>query len=345
MVLLSADMKGLKASIKRRATGTVLEAGIDRGMGPFANVIVQDGVLRPGDAVIVGAEFGRVRALLDAAGKRLEEAGPATPVQVTGLVGVPKAGDRFQAVESEARAREISEFRQHKRREAELAKSGPRGTLQDISKAIAEGETKELPIVIKADVHGAVEVLSKTLTDLATDKVRTKIVHSGTGAITDSDVLLASASRAIIIGFNVRPERSAAELAEREKVVIRQHEIIYELVDEMKRTMAGLLDAVREEEFLGRAEVRETFKVSRVGTVAGCSVQEGKIARSSEIRLVRDGVIIWTGKLATLKRFKDDGREVLAGFECGIGLQDFNDIKVGDVLEAFTVRETRPESI
>jgi translation initiation factor IF-2 len=261
---------------------------------------------------------------------------------VTGLAGVPKAGDKFQVVEDEARAKEISEFRQHKRREAELAKSGARGTLQDLSRAIAEGETKELAIVIKADVHGAVEVLSKTITDLSTSKVKTKIVHAGTGAITDSDVLLASASKAIIVGFNVRPERSAAELAEREKVIVRTHGVIYQLVDEMKQLMAGLLDVVREEEFLGRAEVRQTFKVPKIGVVAGCYVQDGKIVRSAEVRLVRDGVVTWTGRLASLKRFKEDVREVAAGLECGMGLEGFNDVKVGDVVEAFLVKEIRP---
>jgi translation initiation factor IF-2 len=286
-----------------------------------------------------------VRALLDDHGSRLEEAGPSTPVRVTGIGGVPNAGDRLQVVESESRAREISEFRVHKRREAELAKSGARGTLQDLSRAIAEGETKELAIVVKADVHGAVEVLTKTLAELSTSKVRTKIIHAGTGAITDSDVLLASASRAVIVGFNVRPERGAAELAEREKVVIRPHTIIYELVQEMKALMAGLLDAVREEEFLGRAEVRQTFKVSRVGMVAGCMVLDGKLVRTAEIRLVRDGAIVWTGKLGTLRRFKDDVREVAAGFECGLSLDGFNDVKVGDVIEAFTVKEIRPTSI
>ncbi len=345
LILLTADMRSLKASVKRRAQGTVLEAGIDRGMGPFANIIVQDGTLKAGDAVIVGAEYGRVRALLDDRGGRIEAAGPSTPVRVTGLQGVPNAGDRLQVIESEARAREISEFRMHKRRDAELAKSGARGTLLDLSRALAEGETKELAIVIKADVHGAVEVLSKTLQDLSTAKVKTKIIHAGTGAITDSDVLLASASRAVIVGFNVRPERGAAELAEREKVIIRPHAIIYELIQEMKKLMAGLLDAVREEEFLGRAEVRQTFKVSRVGMVAGCSVQDGKLTRTAEVRLVRDGAIIWTGRLGTLKRFKDDAREVLAGFECGLSLDGFNDIKVGDVIEAFQIKETRPDSI
>jgi translation initiation factor IF-2 len=345
LIVLTADMQGLKASPRRRAVGTVLEAGIDRGLGVVANVLVQDGTLRPGDALIAGAEWGKVRALLDDHGERLESAGPSTPVQVTGLQGVPKAGDKLQAVESEARAKEISEFRQHKRREAEIAKSGTRGTLQDLTRAIAEGEAKELSVVIKADVHGAIEVLSKTIADLSTSKVKTKIVHAGTGAITDSDVLLAAASKAIVIGFNVRPERSAAELAERERVVIRLHTVIYHLVEEMRGLMTGLLDVVREEDFLGRAEVRQTFKVSRIGTVAGCQVQDGKIVRSAEVRLVRDGVVVWTGRLASLKRFKDDVREVAAGLECGMGLEGYNDIKVGDAIEAFVVKEIRPTSL
>jgi translation initiation factor IF-2 len=345
LITLTADMRNLKSSVKRRAQGTVIEAGIDRGMGPFANIIVQEGTIKPGDPIIVGAEWGRVRALLDAQGGRVDIAGPSTPVRVTGIQGVPNAGDRIQVVESEARAREISDFRMHKRREAELAKSGSRGTLQDLSKAIAEGETKELAIVVKADVHGALEVLTKTLAELSTSKVKTKIIHAGTGAITDSDVLLASASRAVIIGFNVRPERGAAELAEREKVVVRLHTIIYELVNEMKLTMAGLLDSVKEEEFLGRAEVRQIFKVSRVGTVAGCIVQDGKMVRTAEVRLVRDGAIIWSGRLGTLKRFKDDVREVAAGFECGLSLDGFNDVKVGDTIEAYTIKEIRPTSL
>jgi translation initiation factor IF-2 len=347
MILLQAEILDLKASPGRRAVGTVIEAGIDRGVGAFANIIVQDGTLRAGDPLIVGAEYGRVRALMNDRGERLDQAGPAMPVQVVGLQGVPKAGDRLQVVESEAKAKEISEFRQHKRREAELAKSGVRGSLQDLSKAIAEGEQKELPLVIKADVHGAVEVLAKTIGDVGSAKVKTKIIHSGTGAITDSDVLLASASepKAVIVGFNVRPERSAAELAEREKVIIRQHTVIYELVDELKDLMAGLLDVIREEEYLGRAEVRETFKVPRIGVVAGCYVQDGKIVRNAEARVVRDGVITWGGRISSLKRFKEDAREVPAGMECGIGLEGFNDLKVGDAIETYFVKETRPTGI
>ncbi|MEM7248001.1 MAG: translation initiation factor IF-2 [Acidobacteriota bacterium] len=345
LIVLQSEILELTAMPTKRATGIVVEAGVDRGKGAVANVIVQDGTLRPGDAVIIGSEMGRVRALLSDRGDRLEEAGPSTPCQVTGLAGVPRAGDRMQGVESEARAREISAFRQEKRREHELAKSGPRGTLQDLSRALAEGdEVKELPIVVKADVHGAVEVLQKTITDLSTKKVNTKILSAGTGAITDSDVLLATAAepKAIIVGFNVRPERSAADLAERENVVIRLHTVIYHLTEELRNLMTGLLAPIREEENLGMAEVKETFKVPRIGIVAGCLVQEGKVLRNANARLVRDGVVIWEGKMSSLKRFKEDARDIPAGMECGIGLQDYNDIKVGDRIEAFEVREIQP---
>jgi translation initiation factor IF-2 len=342
LLLLQAELLDLKATPTRRATGIVLEAGVDRGFGATANVIVQDGTLRAGDAFIVGSEYGRVRALIDDRGQRIDEATPATPVQVTGLNGVPNSGDRFQVVESEARAKEISEFRQHKRREAELAKSGVKSSLLDLAEAVARGSQKELAVVVKADVHGAVEVLNKAIEELATEKVTTKILHSGTGAITDSDVLLASTSDAIIVGFNVRPERSAADLADRQKVIIRLHTVIYELMEELKGLMAGLLDSIKEEVFLGRAEVRETFKVPRIGTVAGCYVQDGKVVRNANARLVRDGVVVWEGRMSSLKRFKEDAREVPAGMECGIGLEDFNDVKVGDHVEAFLIKEVRP---
>jgi translation initiation factor IF-2 len=342
LLLLQAEMLNLKAIPSRRALGSVLEAGVDRGFGPTANIIVQDGTLRSGDSFIVGSEYGRVRALLDDRGQRIEEAPPSSPVQVTGLNGVPNAGDKFQVVENDVRAKEISEFRKHKRREAELAKSGVKGSLLDLAAAVARGEQKELGVVVKADVHGAVEVLNKAIEDLSREKVKTKVLHSGTGAITDSDVLLASTSNAIIVGFNVRPERSAADLAERQKVIIRMHTVIYELIEELKGLMAGLLDSIKEEEFLGRAEVRETFKVPKIGMVAGCYVQDGKLVRNAQARLVRDGVIVWEGKMNSLKRFKEDAREVPSGMECGLGLEDFNDIKVGDHVEAFNIKEVRP---
>ncbi len=334
MILLVADLQGLKANPKRLASGTVLEGRLDRGRGPVATVLVQNGTLHGGVSFIVGAIYGRVRAMLDDRGRPCAEASPSTPVEVLGLEDVPQAGDRLQVIEDTLKARQISIHRLAKLREAALAKSA-RLTLEQLHEQLAAGDVKELPLIIKADVQGSVEVLSDTLNKLSTEKVKIKVIHAGVGAITETDVLLASASNAVIIGFNVRPERKAAELAQLEKVDIRLHTIIYNVTDEIKKAMVGLLAVTFKEISLGRAEVRETFHISKVGAVAGCRVQDGKIAREARVRLLRDNVQIYEGRVRSLRRFKEDVPEVKSGMECGVGLENFNDIKVGDVIEAF----------
>lgn len=340
MLLLVADMKELKANPDAPATGTVLESRVDRGRGPVATVLVQNGTLNTGDVFICGAVYGKVRAMFDDKGHAVKAAGPSSPVEVLGLQGVPEAGDHFQ-VADEARARHIVDYRQGKQREASLAARSAAGrvTLDQLHEQLKAGEVKELPIVIKGDVQGSVEVLNEMLPKLSTDQVKVKILHASVGAVAETDVLLASASGAIIIAFNVRPERKAAELAQHEGVEIRPHTIIYELQDEMKKALAGMLEPVFKETQLGRAEVRDTFRIKGVGTIAGCHVLDGIIKRDAEIRVVRDGVVTYTGRVSSLKRFKDDASEVRAGFECGIGVSNFNDVKVGDVLECFAVQK------
>jgi len=339
MVLLVTELSELKANPKRNASGTVLESKLDKGRGPVATVLVQDGTLRVGDTLIAGTIVGRVRALIDDRGRQLKSAGPATPVEVLGLGGLPQPGDAFQALTDAAKARQIALFRQTQAKERALGGKSARLTLESLQAQIAEGGVKELPIIVKADVQGSAEVLGDTLTKLTDEKVKVRIIHSGVGAINESDVLLASASNAIIIGFNVRPDRNALEVAERENVDIRQHSVIYNVVDEMKKAMAGLLEPTFKEVRIGSAVVRDTFKVPKFGTIAGCMVTDGRITRAgdTQARLVRDNVVVYEGKIGSLRRFKDDVSEVKAGFECGIGFERFNDIKVGDVIEAFVV--------
>lgn len=337
MILLVADMQELKANPNRPAVGTVLEAKMDRGRGPVATVLISNGTLKVGDYVLSGSVFGKVRAMFDDRGQSLREAGPATPVEVLGLDALPEVGDTLQVVTDTAKAKQIVMYREAKAREQALARSS-RITLEQLHAQLKEGEVKELPLILKADVAGTAEVLTETLQKLSTEKVRIRVIHAGVGAITENDVLLASASNAVIIGFNVRPDRNAAALAEQEKVDIRLHSIIYELTDEIKRAMAGLLEPVIKEVYRGRAEVRQIFHISKVGTVAGCVVVDGYISRDSEVRLLRDNVVVYTGRIASLKRYKDDVSEVKSGLECGVALENFNDIKPGDVLEAF-VRE------
>jgi translation initiation factor IF-2 len=338
MILLVADLRDLKANPKAPASGTVLESRVDRGRGTVATMLVQNGTFQSGDFFLCGAVFGKVRAMFDDKGQAVKSAGPSSPVEVIGLGGVPEAGDQFQ-VTDEAKARHIVEYRQSKLREATLAKSaGARLTLDQLHEQLRAGEVKELPIVIKADVQGSAEVLSEMLPKLSDDRVRLKVIGSGVGAVSETDVLLASASSAIIIAFNVRPERKAAELAAREGVEIRTHSIIYEVSDELKKAMTGLLDPVIKETVLGHAEVRNTFRVKGVGTVAGCYVVDGVLKRDAQVRVVRDSVVIYTSKLNSLKRFKEDASEVRTGFECGAGIANFNDVKVGDVLECFNVQ-------
>jgi translation initiation factor IF-2 len=339
MILLVTEMSELKANPKRSASGTVLEAKLDKGRGPVATILVQDGTLNVGDTFIAGTIVGKVRALIDDRGRQLKHAGPATPVEVLGLGGLPQPGDAFQALADATKARQIALFRQTQAKEKALGGKGSRLTLESLQQQIAEGGMKELPVIVKADVQGSAEVLGDTLSKLSDEKVKVRIIHSGVGAINESDVLLASASNAIIIGFNVRPDRNASDVADREKVDIRLHSVIYNVVDEMKKAMAGLLDPTFKEVRIGAAEVRETFKVPKFGTIAGCIVTEGRITRSgdTQARLLRDNVVVYEGRIGSLRRFKDDVSEVKSGFECGIGFEKFNDIKVGDVIEAFAV--------
>jgi translation initiation factor IF-2 len=341
MILLSTDILELKANPKRSASGAVLEAKLDRGRGPVATVLVQDGTLNVGDNFIAGPVVGKVRALIDDRGRSVKSAGPATPVEVLGLTSLPSPGDQFQTVADAAKARQIATFRQTQAKERALGARGGRLTLESLQQQIAEGGMKELPIIVKADVQGSSEVLADTLQKLSDDKVKIRIIRAGVGAINESDVLLGSASNAIIIGFNVRPDRNAAEMAEREEVDIRQHSIIYNVTDEIQKAMEGLLDPTFKEVRLGAAEVREVFRVPKIGAIAGCMVTTGLIKRSgdTQVRVLRDNVVIHEGKIGSLKRFKDDVSEVKSGFECGIALAGFNDVKVGDVIEAFTMEK------
>ncbi len=339
MILLVTELGELKANPKRNAAGTVLEAKLDKGRGPVATILVQDGTLRIGDTLIAGTIVGKVRALIDDRGRQIKTAGPATPVEVLGLGGLPSPGDAFQALTDAAKARQIALFRQTQAKEKALGGKGSRLTLESLQQQIAEGGMKELPIIIKADVQGSAEVLGDTLTKLTDEKVKVRIIHSGVGAITESDVLLASASNAIVIGFNVRPDRNASDVADREKVDVRLHSIIYNVVDEMKKAMTGLLEPTFKEVRIGSAEVRDTFKTPKFGTIAGCMVLDGRITRAgdTQARLLRDNVLVHEGKIGSLRRFKDDVSEVKSGFECGIGFDKYNDIKVGDIIEAFVV--------
>ena len=344
MICLVADLAELKATPERAATGVVLEAKLDRGRGPVATVLVQNGTLNAGDNFVVGNVYGKVRAMFDDRGAALATAPPSTPVEILGMEGLPHAGDQFVVVADRDKARGISEYREQKAREAALAKSS-RVSLEGLAEQIKTAGTKELNIILKGDVGGSVEVLSDLLAKLSNEKVRLKLLRSGVGAITETDVLLASASNAIIIGFNVRPERKAQELAEQEEVDIRLHSIIYELQDEIKRAMSGLLEPTIKETYQGRAEVLETFRIPKVGTIAGCRVIDGVIKRDSEVRLLRDNVVVFKGKVGSLRRFKDDAKEVTNGMECGISIANYGDIKARDVIEAFATERIAAEVI
>jgi len=341
MILLVADLADLKANPKRMAQGTVIEAQLDRGRGPVATVLVQDGTLQDGDLFIAGTVDGKVRAMFDHMGRKVKSAGPSTPVEVLGLSAPPLPGDTFQVIDDPIKARQVITYRQAQAKEKLHAGKGSRLTLESLQQQMAAGALKELPIIIKADVQGSAEVLADTLTKLADERAKVRIIHSGVGAINESDVLLAAASKAIIIGFNVRPDRNAAEVAERENVEIRHHSIIYNVTDEMKKAMAGLLEPTLKEARIGTAFVQQIFHSPKAGTVAGCLVREGRITRSgdTQARLLRGGVQMWQGRIASLRRFKEDASEVKAGLECGISLDRFNDIEVGDVIEAFQIEK------
>ena len=336
MILLVADVNEYKANPNKRARGTVLEAELDKGKGAVARVLVQNGTLKIGDAFVMGNSFGRVRSMVNDKGRRVKEAGPSTPVEITGLTEVPHAGDQFMVFEDERKARAIAESRTSKQRQADFG-ANTLVSLDDLFNKIKEGELKELNVIIKGDVQGSVEALKGSLEKIDVEGARVRILHTGVGAITESDVTFASASNAIVIGFNVRPEPTAKSMAEQEGVDIRLHRIIYNAIDEIESAMKGLLDPEFKEVVLGQAEVRDVFKITKVGTVAGCMVIDGKITRNADVRVIRDGVVVFEGKLDSLKRFKDDAREVAQGYECGIGIEKFNDIKVGDVIEAYVM--------
>jgi len=337
MILIQADVLELKANPDKMARGTVIEAKLDKGRGPVATVLVQSGTLKVGDFFVTGSQFGKVRALINDKGERIESAGPSMPAEVIGFSNVPLAGDRFVVLEEERKARAIAEGRQAKQRSTELA-SVKKVTLEDLHTQIQEGVVKELNIVIKADVSGSAGAIVDSLEKLSTSAVKLKVIHTSVGAITETDVMLAAASNAIIIGFSVRPEPKATELAQREGVDIRLYNIIYNAIDDVKAAMEGLLEPTLKERILGRAEVRQTFHVSKVGTIAGSYVVEGMLSRQCDgVRIIRDNVLVYTGKFHSLKRFKDDAREVQSGYECGIGIENYNDIKVGDVVECFVI--------
>ncbi|GAE29290.1 translation initiation factor IF-2 [Alkalihalobacillus hemicellulosilyticus] len=338
MILLVSEVEELKANPNKLGRGTVIEAELDKGRGAVATLLVQAGTLKVGDPIVVGSAFGRVRAMVNDLGRRVKQVGPSTPVEITGLNEVPLAGDQFQAFEDERKARQIGEVRMSRQREANLASSS-KVSLDDLFDQIQQGEVKEINIIIKADVQGSVEAMRGSLEKIEVDGVKVKIIHTGVGAINEYDVMLASASNAIVIGFNVRPDVNAKRTADSEKVDVRLHRVIYNAIDEIEAAMKGLLDPEYEEKVIGQVEVRTTFKVSKVGTIAGSYVTDGKVTRDSTVRLIRDGIVIYEGQINALKRFKDDAKEVSAGYECGITLENFNDIKEGDVIEAYVMQE------
>ena len=342
VILLQAEVLDLKANPNRAAEGVVIESKMEIGRGPVATLLVQRGTLKVGDIFVAGSEWGRVRALGDYRGEAVEEAGPAMPVEVLGLNGAPSAGDDFVVVEDEARAREVVEFRQRRDRDARVV-AGARGTLEEMFEKIQEGEAKELPVVIKGDVQGSVEAVQGTLDKLSTDKARVKVLHSAVGGINESDVTLAKAAKALIIGFNVRANPQAREMTRRDGVEIRYYSVIYDVADDLKRALTGMLDPVFKENFIGYAEIREVFNVSKVGKIAGCMVTEGLVRRGAKVRLLRDDVVIHEGSLSQLKRFKDDAKEVKEGTECGMAFASYQDIKAGDVVECFEVEELAPQ--
>ncbi|MEG0090541.1 MAG: translation initiation factor IF-2, partial [Oscillospiraceae bacterium] len=340
MINLTSDVAELKANKTRRAKGTVIEARLDKGLGPVATILVQNGTLYKGDILIAGTTVGRVRAMTNDKGERIDEAGPSTPVEITGLTDVPSAGDIFDAVEDEKLARELAERRMSQMREERFS-SYQKVTLDNLFSQIAQGEMKELAIIVKADVQGSAEAVKQSLEKLSNEEVRVKVIHSAVGAISKSDIMLASASNAIVIGFNVRPDAVAKQDAEHDHVEMRMYRVIYDAIEDVKSAMKGMLEPKFREVELGQAEVRTVYKISTAGTIAGCYVKEGKVARHAKIRVVRDGIVITEDEISSLKRFKDDQKEVAAGYECGIGLEKFGDIKEGDIFESFIIEEYR----
>ena len=344
MVVLTAEMLELKANPARKGKGTVIEAKLDKGRGAVASLLVQNGTLHAGDSIIVGSTYGRIRAMFDDAGKKIKSAGPSIPVEVLGLSEVPAAGDRFTVVKDEKTARQMAEARREKERQ-ENFNSAHKVSLEDLYSQIKEGKVKELSVIIKADVQGSIEAIRGSLEKLSTDDVKVRVIHGAVGAITETDITLASASNAIVIGFNVRPENSAVVLAERDGVEVKTYRIIYDAIEDVKSAMIGMLDPEYKEVVLGTAEIRNTFKISNVGTIAGGYVLTGKLTRNADVRLIRDNIVILDSKLASLKRFKDDVKEVNAGYECGFSLEKFNDIKEGDIIEAYTMEAIKRKEL
>ncbi|MBU5482786.1 translation initiation factor IF-2 [Clostridium sp. MSJ-11] len=344
MVILTSEMEELKANSHRNAKGTVIEAKLDKGRGPVASLLVQNGTLNVGDSILVGTTYGRIRAMFDDKGKRIKSAGPSIPVEILGLSEVPSAGDRFNEVKDEKTAREMAEKRKEKTR-SEYLQSTHKVSLEDLYSQIKEGKIKELNIIVKADVQGSVEAVKQSFEKLSADEVKVRVIHGGVGAITETDVTLANASNAIIIGFNVRPDNNAIAIADRENVEIKTYRVIYTAIEDIKAAMIGMLEPDYKEVILGRAEVRQTYKVSNVGTVAGCYVLNGKILRNASVRVLREGIVIFESGLSSLKRFKDDAKEVASGYECGMMIEKFNDIKEGDIIEAYTMEEVKKQTL
>ncbi|WP_027634224.1 translation initiation factor IF-2 [Clostridium hydrogeniformans] len=344
MVILAAEVEELIANPQRKARGTVIEAQLDKGRGAVASLLVQNGTLNVGDSILVGNTYGRIRAMFDDKGKKIKSAGPSIPVEVLGLSDVPAAGDRFNVVKDEKTARNMAESRKDKIKEEQF-RSSNRVSLEDLYSQIQEGKVKELAIIVKADVQGSVEAIKASLEKLSTDDVKVRVIHGGVGAITETDITLAAASNAIVIGFNVRPDGNAQVASEKEGVYVKSYRVIYEAIEDVKSAMIGLLDPEYKEVVLGNVEVRQTYKISSVGTIAGCYVLNGKIARNSDVRVIRDGIVILEGKLASLKRFKDDAKEVNSGYECGLSIEKFNDLKEGDIIEAFTMEEIKRKEL
>ncbi|KEH88584.1 translation initiation factor IF-2 [Clostridium novyi] len=344
MIILTAEMEELKADPERKAKGTVIEAKLDKGRGPVASLLVQNGTLKVGDSIIVGNTYGRIRAMFDDKGKNIKVAGPSIPVEILGLSEVPDAGDRFNVVKDEKTARNMADKRKEKLREKRM-QSTNKVSLEDLYNQIQEGKVKELDVIVKADVQGSVEAVIQSLEKLSTDSVKVRVIHGAVGAISETDVTLAAASNAVIIGFNVRPSNNATVLAEKEGVNVRTYRVIYDALDDIKAAMVGMLEPEYKEVVLGSAEVRVVYKISSVGTIAGCYVLNGKITRDSSVRVIRDGIVIFESEISSLKRFKDDAKEVAKGYECGLSVEKFNDIKEGDIIEAFTMEEIKPKNL
>jgi translation initiation factor IF-2 len=339
-VLLETDQRDLKANPNKNGVGVVIESSLDKGRGYLATVLVQEGTLKTGDMVLCGSYYGRIKAMFNERGQKVKEATPSTPVSILGLNGAPSAGDKFNVMSDEKEAKTIANKREQLIR-IQGIKTQKHMTLEEIGRRIAIGNFKELNVIVKADVDGSVEALSDSLIKLSTEQVRVNVIHKAVGAISESDVILADASDAVIIGFQVRPSIDARKIADEQGIEIRLYSVIYDAINDVKDGIEGMLEPIKKEEITGTAEVKQTFKISRIGTIAGCLVRDGKIARGAHCRLIRDGIVIYTGNLASLKRGKEDAKEVASGMECGIGIENFNDVKVGDNIEAFTIIEVK----